>query len=147
MKLLREFDWLIAVECGSIAITIAVLLALSSCDFEIPRDINIHIKPELPTDPSTPPVTPPPVAGSLTFTADIAPILNASCVSCHGATKSGGYDFRTYETTMLAVKPGKSGDSLLCYEPEHGLMPPGGKFLPADDTEKLCDWIDDGAKK
>jgi len=38
-----------------------------------------------------------PPANGLTFEKDVRPILERSCVSCHGAKKRGGLDLRTYQ--------------------------------------------------
>jgi hypothetical protein len=132
---------LLLIEIGIIA---AVTIALVSCNFSIPKDIYIHGE----HGETTGEETPPPLSGDVTYTNNIAPILNASCLKCHNSNvSSGGQDFSTYESVMNAVVPQNPGDSLLCYELEHGLMPPRGPFLEEDKVKLICDWISDGAKK
>jgi hypothetical protein len=67
-----------------------------------------------PTSPSSISVT---VTGtgvtSYTYTADIAPILNSDCVTCHSASRhDGGVNLATYAGVMQVVTPG-SDQSLL----------------------------------
>lgn len=123
-----------------VLIIVGCLAWLLGCNINIPKDIYIHG----PDDEQKPP----PVAGTATFTTDVAPLLNASCVRCHNANiQSGGHDFSNYDAAMKAVNPGKPGDSILCYVLEHEVMPPRGPFMKADDVKLICDWISDGAKK
>lgn len=129
---------LLVVEALIILGTLGYLLG---CNINIPKEIIIKT-------PGTGETKPPPVAGTATFTADISPILSASCVRCHNAgVQSGGHDFSTYDATLKAVNVGKPGDSILCYVLEHEVMPPRGPFLGSDDVKLICDWISDGAKK
>lgn len=133
---------LLAVE---IAIIVGAIAYLSGCNFYVPKDIYLHgdVPGQEPQDPNDPkPV------GDVTYTGNIAPLLNASCLKCHNAdVSSGGFSFASYESTMNAVEVGKPGDSLLCYELEHQLMPPRGPFLSEENVKLICDWISDGAKK
>jgi mono/diheme cytochrome c family protein len=89
-------------------------------------------------------------AGNLTWTADAQPILQASCVACHGS--SGGWDASTYDSTINsgnsgpAVVPGDADTSnfikrLLGDGP---LMPPGSA-LSDDQINLLIDWVNTGA--
>ncbi len=67
----------------------------------------------------------------ITFEADIAPILEARCVKCHGQDKTdGGLDLRRRFTilkggdTGAAIVPGKPDESLIVRRIERGEMPP-----------------------
>jgi cytochrome c553 len=82
-------------------------------------------------------------------------VLQANCVSCHGAAKMSGLDLRTREAMLRggtrggAVVPGKAADSLL-YKVVAGAgelkMPPGKKALGEADVRTLREWIDSGAQ-
>src|SRR5690606_16889708 len=63
---------------------------------------------------------PPPAEAPVDFQKDIKPVLDASCIKCHGRGKSkGGFAIDNRETFLKggdsgpAVIPGKSGESLL----------------------------------
>ena len=47
--------------------------------------------------PSTAPAAPPAAAGDVTFARDIAPVLNANCVSCHHDGGGGPFPLTTYK--------------------------------------------------
>ena len=63
---------------------------------------------------------PPPAGHTVSFSKEIKPIFEASCIKCHGRGKEkGGFRLDTRETTLKggdsgpAVLPGKSAESLL----------------------------------
>lgn len=93
----------------------------------------------------------------LDFQHDIQPILKAHCSPCHyGNQKAGGLSFDSYE---LLVKGGVSGKSIARKSSQSLLldrilgkgglprMPMGFKPLSDQDTNKIRDWIDQGAIK
>lgn len=85
-------------------------------------------------------------AGALTF-GDIKPILDRSCVGCHGANSpKKGISFNTYENVLKMVTPGDPENSRMMRPVRRGIMPPGGNALPADIIAKLDAWIKGGAK-
>lgn len=98
---------------------------------------------------------------ALTYQADIKPLLDAKCVSCHvpggpGYEKSG-LRLDSYEALMKGTKfgavvvPGSSVSSTL-----HRLvsgkadpsirMPHGQAALPDSEVATIASWIDQGAK-
>jgi len=98
---------------------------------------------------------PPATAGKVDFSQDIKPIIEASCIKCHGRGRSKG-DFRLdTRATLLkggesgsAVAPGKSQESLLIemvsgLDPDN-VMPKKGKKLTAEQVGRLRAWIDQG---
>lgn len=98
---------------------------------------------------------PPPTDRPIVFKTDIQPILEASCISCHGRGRvKGGLKMETREQLLAgghsgaAVVPGKSQESLLI-ELVSGLdpiniMPEKGTRLTADQVGLLRAWIDQG---
>lgn len=95
----------------------------------------------------------------LTFAKDIKPILEKSCVQCHGVeTQKGKYRLDTLDA---ALKGGGSGEAIIKggsaksplvlavarLDPDSA-MPPEGKVEPltADQVGLIRAWIDSGAK-
>jgi len=97
----------------------------------------------------------------LTYQANIKPILDANCVSCHVPGGEGyektGLQLDSYEAVMKGTKlgavvvPGSSVSSTL-YRVISGQadpsirMPHGQGALPAADVTTIGTWIDQGAK-
>jgi len=90
----------------------------------------------------------------VSFTKDIQPILQNSCLKCHGeAMQLSKLDLRSLESTLkggekgAAIVPGKAEESRL-YRRIAGLerpaMPMDGK-LTADEISAIKNWIDQGA--
>jgi len=100
---------------------------------------------------------PPPVARQIDFTGDIKPILELSCLRCHGVEKpKGRFSLTTREAALkggdngIDIVPGESAKSLLIHSVA-GLvpdmeMPPSGKGDPLTPTQiaLLRAWIDQG---
>ena len=98
---------------------------------------------------------------SVTY-ADVEPILNKNCASCHtgdheGITKSG-FSVESYETVMKGTRlgpvivPGSAASSTLFRlvageaSPEIN-MPHSGDSLGDDQIATIRQWIDQGARK
>ncbi len=92
------------------------------------------------------------------FNRDIRPILNRSCIGCHGGVRqSGGFSVQFREEALAAAKsglfaivPGSPGDSELlrrvtlpAEDSEH--MPKRGTPLTATEKSLLHRWIKEGA--
>jgi mono/diheme cytochrome c family protein len=100
---------------------------------------------------------PPAAAGEVLFSKDIKPILDASCVQCHGHGRTkGGFQLDTRESLLKggdsgpAVRPGHSEESLLIelvagVDPDN-TMPRKGKHLTAAQVGVMRAWIDQGVK-
>jgi mono/diheme cytochrome c family protein len=89
----------------------------------------------------------------VSFLGDVAPILQARCVACHGSL--GGWSAATYQDVMTSgnnaptVIPGDPESSLLAQwllgtVDQGGFMPPSG-MLPQDEVDLVLDWIAAGA--
>lgn len=90
---------------------------------------------------------------SVSFTADVLPIFQENCATCHGTF--GGWDSSTYEAVMTTgdnapvVVPGDVENSLLAHkvlgtQSEGAIMPPSGK-MSEDNIQTILDWIEAGA--
>jgi hypothetical protein len=100
---------------------------------------------------------PPPAKRAVDFVKDIQPLLQESCLKCHGPEKQkNGYrvDVKSIalkggDTHGVAIIPGKSADSPLIHFvaglDEEMLMPPKGGRLTAEQIGLLRAWIDQGA--
>src|SRR3989449_11438672 len=98
---------------------------------------------------------PPLATHTVDFAKEIKPILEASCVKCHGRGKDkGGLRIDTRETLLKggdsgpAVVPGKSAESLLIalvqgFDPD-SVMPKKGSRLTVEQVGVLRAWIDQG---
>lgn len=88
----------------------------------------------------------------LRFAADIAPILEENCVSCHGGdAPQAGLDVRSRAALLAggksgpALVPGTPAESLLLQKTASGAMPVGGQRLAPDQIESIRRWIEAGA--
>jgi mono/diheme cytochrome c family protein len=96
-------------------------------------------------------------SGPVDFHKDIQPIIEASCVKCHGKGRGqGGFMFETRESLLkggdsgAAVVIGDSANSLLIemvsgLDPDN-VMPQKGKKLTSHEVALLRAWIDQGLK-
>lgn len=102
---------------------------------------------------------PPPATGQIDFTRDIKPILETSCLRCHGPEKPRSkFRLDNRESALkggrggVDVIPGDSAKSPLiqyvAYSVEESEMPPIGKGarLTAEQVSLLRAWIDQGAE-
>ena len=95
---------------------------------------------------------------AIDFNADIRPILNKKCITCHGGVKrSGGFSllFRTEalspnESGHPAIVPGDVAASEMLSRINHAdpeeRMPPESPPLPPEEIDLLTRWIEQGAK-
>src|SRR3954469_13112119 len=100
---------------------------------------------------------PPPATGAVDFKRDIQPIVEKSCVKCHGRGRNkGDFVFETRETLLKggesgpAVIEGNSAESLRIelvsgLDPDN-VMPAKGTKLTAHDVGLMRAWIDQGLK-
>jgi mono/diheme cytochrome c family protein len=98
---------------------------------------------------------PRPADAAISFEKDVQPILENSCLSCHGETMQGRFDLRSRESALEGgargsdVVPGDSEASRL-YRRIAGLerppMPAQADPLSADQVAAIKKWIDQGAR-
>jgi hypothetical protein len=99
--------------------------------------------PTTPTDPGTPTTpTPAPAPAGLTYTTDIAPIMNADCVRCHGPVlHDAGYNLSTYAGVMRAVSAGSANSLLVRVTQSNGIMYPELSGNRAQKAQTIRDWV------
>jgi mono/diheme cytochrome c family protein len=90
--------------------------------------------------------------GPVSYSRQVAPILESRCAECHGAaTKEAGLDLSTYEAVMkgseygTVVEAGDAAASLLIEMVTAGEMPQDADPLPAEEIAVLSAWIAAGA--
>src|ERR1041384_2397615 len=100
---------------------------------------------------------PPPATHQINFTKEIKPIIDASCIKCHGRGRDkGGLQMDTRETFLKggdsgpAVVVGKSAESHLIelvagLDPD-SIMPKKGSKLKPEQIGVLRAWIDQGLR-
>ncbi len=98
---------------------------------------------------------PPPANHAIDFSKEIKPIIEASCIKCHGRGRAkGGLQLDTRETLLKggdsgpSVVPGKSADSYLIelvqgFDPDE-TMPKKGTKLTPEQVGLFRAWIDQG---
>jgi mono/diheme cytochrome c family protein len=97
--------------------------------------------------------SPGPVKDDPSYTADVQPLFNTSCASCHGGgSPAAGYDLTNREgalgtgsDTVPNVIAGSPETSLLHARLDEGTMPPAGRW----DSSKVAtvrNWIARGAR-
>ncbi|MEX2466472.1 MAG: c-type cytochrome domain-containing protein [Gemmatimonadota bacterium] len=95
----------------------------------------------------------------VSYENDVLPILEESCLSCHGAPNEDGeivielgYDMTTYEGLMAGsdygpvIEPGDPDGSLFLDMIVNGDMPEDGDPLPPEQIEVIRTWIAEGAQ-
>lgn len=94
---------------------------------------------------------------TISFNADVRPILNKHCLSCHGGVKQTGelsflFEAEAFDTTAsgkYAIVKGKAHRSEMIRRikstDEGIMMPPEGDRLSATDIQTLEKWINQGA--
>jgi uncharacterized membrane protein len=94
-----------------------------------------------------------PAAGAVSFSKDIAPIFQDSCVNCHGGEKtSKALDLKTFASVMAGsqngavIVPGDAAHSKLVQSVQSGKMPKRGTKLTPEQIQLLVDWVNAGAQ-
>jgi cytochrome c553 len=89
----------------------------------------------------------------VSFSRDIMPLLQTSCISCHGGEKtSKGLDLKTFAGLMAGsqfgpvIVPGDAANSKMVQSVQSGKMPKRGAKLTPDQIQLLLDWVNGGAK-
>jgi mono/diheme cytochrome c family protein len=91
-------------------------------------------------------------AGPVGYTRQVAPIFQAKCSECHGATtKEAGLDLSSYESAMkgseygTVIEAGDAAASLIIEMVVAGEMPQDADPLPAEEIALIRAWIEAGA--
>lgn len=95
-------------------------------------------------------IPPPTIPEEITYSNNIAPLLNTYCVSCHsGLTPSAGVGLETYDQVASWVTPNTPQNSTLYKVISHTkepFMPQGQAKLSDIDIQAVETWILNGAQ-
>ena len=90
---------------------------------------------------------------AVSFADQIAPIFEARCTQCHGATDpESGLSLSTYESAMVGseygtvIEAGNPDGSFIIDMISSGNMPAEGDPMPPEELELLRSWIAQGAE-
>jgi hypothetical protein len=87
-------------------------------------------------------VSDPSTATSLTYSANIAPILASDCTYCHNSsTRNGGYDLTSYSGVLRTLTPGNANSLLIQVTRQGGLMYSNFRSTPAEKAATIQRWI------
>jgi len=91
-------------------------------------------------------------SSNVSFSKDVMPILQATCIKCHGGDKTEkGLDMTSYTALMAGsqrgavVVPGNAANSSFIHLVANGNMPKRGQKLSASQIQILTDWVNAGA--
>lgn len=106
-----------------------------------------------PDDPADDPAVDQSATGDVSFSADVHPILESRCLTCHGGDQiKAGLVMFTYEDLMAGsengavIIPGDVENSLLAELIISKKMPKKGPKLNPTQTQTILDWIAQGAQ-
>lgn len=98
-----------------------------------------------PTGPSSSiTVSDPSNATSITYSADIAPILASDCTFCHNSSNhNGGVDLSSYAGVLRTLTPGNANSVLIQVTRPGGLMYSNFRSTAAEKSATIRRWIVD----
>ena len=85
----------------------------------------------------------------MSYSADVWPVINASCTGCHGgANPSGNISLENYDqiAASAAISPGNYGSlyGAISHASGNSPMPKNSNMLPACTIARIKAWIDQG---
>jgi len=94
--------------------------------------------------PSAAPAQDPAAATSLTYSADVQPLLNNDCVPCHGgASTNAGVNLTSYTNVMRTVTPGSARSLLVTVSQPGGRMYSEWRGSALAKAETIRRWVVD----
>lgn len=131
------------VKKSILAIMVVTALSLSSCYYH--NWENIHPGGQIASKPCV-------LADTISYNADVVPILNASCgvsgsqaLNCHGAGATGP-DLSTYTNFSSFTSPDSLNSVYSDITWSGNKMPKNGSKLSQCDINKIIRWMDQGSK-
>ena len=104
------------------------------------------------TVPTAPPATTAAKPASVSFSKDVLPIFEQSCVKCHGGDKTeAALALKTYAQLTKGsengpvIKPGDAANSFLVQQIVNGKMPKRANKLPQAQIDIIAAWVNAGA--
>ena len=142
---------------GFVATLFVLVVAVTGClgaSSEVPAPEDLGVTEVAPTAEvaAPPPTAAAPAVASAGFAAGVKPILDASCVMCHGADNpKAGLSLVGYASLMAGsangpvVVPGDAAASRLVQLVTDGRMPKNAEKLTPEQIQMLTDWVNGGA--
>lgn len=91
-------------------------------------------------------------SASVSFEADVRPIIDAKCIRCHGVQSTReGLDMLNYTNLMNGsrngpvIVPGNAEESLLVQLVSQGEMPSRGQKVTPEELQLIIEWVNQGA--
>ena len=83
---------------------------------------------------------------NMTYTADVVPILQANCYSCHGSSSNSGSGGIVLEGYANLKPYATNGDLVgnITYAAGHDPMPENAPMLPSCEINTIIDWVNRG---
>ncbi len=132
---------------------VALIALLAGCSPAAPAQPAAAQPTTAPAQPTDAPAQPAAQsAAAVTFAKDVQPILEQSCVRCHGNSAAGGLSLTSYANLMKGgrdgqvIVPGDAADSELVKVIVSGRMPQGGKKLSQSQIDIISAWVTAGAQ-
>lgn len=136
--------------CGSQTPIPATQPAVPTEEVPQPAQAPTATKTTIPT--TTAPTVTESLSTSVSFAANIKPILDTRCIKCHGVEQiKKGLDLQTYENIFAGsnngpvIEPGNADNSLLVQLIIEGEMPKRGEPVSPAELQLITDWINQGA--
>ena len=119
----------------------------------LPTDTAIPtVIPTAIVQPTVPPTSASAQTATVSFSADVLPILQSRCVNCHGGDRieeglimTSFADLMTGSENGPIIVPGDAGNSLMAELLISQKMPKRGPKLTPPQTQTIIDWINQGA--
>ena len=119
-------------EACRVTVLLSVVLLMHGCYYDVQEELN----PVQTTDCDT---------SDISFTADILPILQSNCYTCHGEQiASGGVILEGYDNVIKVVNDGSLAGAVN-HEPGYTPMPQDAAQLSDCNLLKINGWINHGA--
>jgi hypothetical protein len=95
-----------------------------------------------------------PAAAAVSFSKDVMPVFEQSCIKCHGGSDGtkGDLDLTSYDNLMAGgkdgqvVSPGDAANSMLVKLMDQGKMPRRQPRLPQETIDMIAAWVNQGAQ-
>ena len=84
-------------------------------------------------------------AAAVTYSGDVAPLMQTYCNGCHGGgSPSAGLNFTDYTSVKNNAISGRIQGSMTA-DPNYKVMPPGGNLVSSCYVDKISKWVAAGA--
>jgi hypothetical protein len=149
-----------------LGVLVVVMIVLSACGGQAntadnpatpvengSNDADTSEEQPAPTDAASEPAPDESSGTSVSFSADVFPILDSRCINCHGGDRiEGELIMRSYDDLMAGgesgqvIVPGDAANSILVKLVTDKKMPKRGPKLTPIQVQTITDWVNQGAQ-